>query len=81
MDRELLLEIRVEELPASWLPGLTAQLAARLTARLTEEGLPCRTAAEAHATPRRLATFSACASRPVFTTISGMKMPSRSCRS
>ena len=27
MDRELLLEIGVEELPASWLPGLTAQLA------------------------------------------------------
>ena len=55
MDRELLLEIGVEELPASWLPGLSAQLAARLTARLTEEGLPCRTSAEAHATPRRLA--------------------------
>ena len=27
MDRELLLEIGVEEMPASWLPGLTAQLA------------------------------------------------------
>ena len=55
MDRELLLEIGVEELPASWLPGLSAQLAARLTARLNEGGLPCRTTAEAHATPRRLA--------------------------
>ena len=40
MDRELLLEIGVEEMPASWLPGLTAQLATRLQARLTEEGLP-----------------------------------------
>ena len=55
MDRELLLEIGVEELPASWLPGLSAQLAARITARLVEAGLPCRTTAEAHATPRRLA--------------------------
>jgi glycyl-tRNA synthetase beta chain len=54
MDRELLLEIGVEELPASWLPGLTAQLAARLTARLNEEGLPSRTTVEAHGTPRRL---------------------------
>ena len=27
MDRELLIEIGVEELPATWLPGLTAQLA------------------------------------------------------
>ena len=26
MDRELLIEIGVEEMPASWLPGLTAQL-------------------------------------------------------
>src|SRR6185436_15374750 len=54
MDRELLLEIGVEELPASWLPNLSAQLAARLTARLVEEGLPSRTSVEAHATPRRL---------------------------
>ena len=54
MDRELLLEIGVEELPASWLPGLTQQLAERLTARLVEEGLPSRTGVEAFATPRRL---------------------------
>jgi len=54
MDRELLLEIGVEEMPASWLPGLTAQLAARLTARLNEEGLPSRTTVETHGTPRRL---------------------------
>ena len=36
MDRELLIEIGVEELPAAWLPGLTRQLAERLTARLKE---------------------------------------------
>ncbi len=55
MDRELLLEIGVEELPASWLPSLTTQLAARLTARLEEGGLPSKATVEAHATPRRLA--------------------------
>jgi glycyl-tRNA synthetase beta chain len=54
MDRELLLEIGVEEMPASWLPALTAQLAARLDARLTEEGLPAKGHVEAHSTPRRL---------------------------
>jgi glycyl-tRNA synthetase beta chain len=54
MDRELLLEIGVEELPASWLPPLTVQLAARVDARLAEAGLPKRAAAEAFATPRRL---------------------------
>ena len=36
MDRELLLEIGVEELPAAWLPGLTTQLAEKLQARLKE---------------------------------------------
>ena len=40
MDRELLIEIGVEELPASWLPGVTAQLASRLQARLKELRLP-----------------------------------------
>lgn len=55
MDRELLLEIGVEEMPASWLPSLTSQLAARLHARLTEIGLPIRMPIEAHSTPRRLA--------------------------
>jgi glycyl-tRNA synthetase beta chain len=54
MDRELLLEIGVEELPASWLPHLTAQLAARLTARLNEHGLPSKASVETHGTPRRL---------------------------
>lgn len=54
MDRELLLEIGVEEMPASWLPGLTVQLRDRLTARLQEEGLPSKGSVEAFATPRRL---------------------------
>lgn len=55
MDRELLLEIGVEEMPASWLPALTAQLGARLLARLTEAGLPVKVSIESHSTPRRLA--------------------------
>jgi glycyl-tRNA synthetase beta chain len=54
MDRELLVEIGVEELPASWLPGLTTQLRDRLKARLTEEGLTSKSPVEAFATPRRL---------------------------
>jgi glycyl-tRNA synthetase beta chain len=54
MDRELLLEIGVEEMPASWLPGLTTELAGRLKARLTEIGLPVESTIEAHSTPRRL---------------------------
>jgi glycyl-tRNA synthetase beta chain len=54
MDRELLLEIGVEEMPASWLPALTAELAERLGARLTEAGLPVKVAIESHSTPRRL---------------------------
>jgi glycyl-tRNA synthetase beta chain len=55
MDRELLLEIGVEEMPASWLPGLATELASRLHAGLNSIGLPVRTPVEAHATPRRLA--------------------------
>ena len=55
MDRELLLEIGVEEMPASWLPALTTQLGARLLARLTEAGLPVKVSIESHSTPRRLA--------------------------
>ena len=34
MDRELLLEIGVEELPAAWLPGLTTQLSETHRARV-----------------------------------------------
>ena len=54
MDRELLIEIGVEELPASWLPGLTTQIAARLDARLKELRLPPAAAIESYSTPRRL---------------------------
>jgi glycyl-tRNA synthetase beta subunit len=54
MDRELLLEIGVEEMPASWLPGLARELATHLEARLIEAGLPIKTPIEAHSTPRRL---------------------------
>ena len=35
MDRELLIEIGCEEIPASWLPGLTAQIARHLDAGAT----------------------------------------------
>ena len=54
MDRELLLEIGVEELPASWLPGLVKQLEDKLKAELVRIGLTLKNGAEAHATPRRL---------------------------
>ena len=54
MDREVLLEIGVEEMPASWLPGLTAQLGERLKSRLTEVGLVPQVSIEVHSTPRRL---------------------------
>jgi glycyl-tRNA synthetase beta chain len=54
MDRELLLEIGVEEMPASWLPLLTTELASEVKRRLTEHGFP-NIAVETHATPRRLA--------------------------
>ncbi len=55
MDRELLIEIGVEEIPASWLPGLTAQAGARLEARLRELRLPPAAPIETYSTPRRLA--------------------------
>ena len=55
MDRELLLEIGVEEMPASWLSPLAGELGARLRDRLTEAGLSPRVPVETHATPRRLA--------------------------
>ena len=40
MDRELLIEIGCEEIPASWLPGLTTQLGTRLDARLNSLTMP-----------------------------------------
>ena len=54
MDRELLLEIGVEELPASWLPALTEQLAEKLQARLKEMRLSPDAPVESFSTPRRL---------------------------
>jgi len=55
MDRELLIEIGLEELPASWLPPLTQQMGETLRAALKSHGLPAGESVEVHATPRRLA--------------------------
>jgi glycyl-tRNA synthetase beta chain len=54
MDRELLLEIGCEELPASWLPGLASQLGDVLVAQLNGQRLPPEAPAETYSTPRRL---------------------------
>jgi glycyl-tRNA synthetase beta chain len=54
MDRELLIEIGCEEIPASWLPALTRQVANRLDARLAEARLETDARAESYSTPRRL---------------------------
>ena len=54
MDRELLIEIGCEEIPASWLPELTAQLARKLEARLKEFRLTTSAPTESYSTPRRL---------------------------
>jgi glycyl-tRNA synthetase beta chain len=55
MNRELLIEVGLEELPARWLPPLTAQLA-ELTARQLESArLAIDAPPEAYSTPRRLA--------------------------
>jgi glycyl-tRNA synthetase beta chain len=54
VDRELLIEIGCEEIPASWLPGLTRDLAARLDARLKVARLDTDARAESYSTPRRL---------------------------
>ncbi|PYR78121.1 MAG: glycine--tRNA ligase subunit beta [Acidobacteria bacterium] len=54
VDRELLIEIGCEEIPASWLPGLTRQLATHLDARLKDARLDTDAPAESYSTPRRL---------------------------
>jgi len=54
MDRELLIEIGLEEIPASWLPGLTTQVGTKLDARLNELRLPPAAPIETYSTPRRL---------------------------
>ena len=59
MDRELLLEIGTEEIPASWLPGLTTQLGVVLDAKLKEARLATDEPIETFSTPRRLTVRSA----------------------
>ncbi len=54
MDRELLIELGTEELPASWLPGLTRQFGDHLAARLAALRLPPDAPVETFSTPRRL---------------------------
>jgi glycyl-tRNA synthetase beta chain len=54
VDRELLLEIGCEEIPASWLPDLTQQLGDVIVAQLRERRLPPEAPAETYSTPRRL---------------------------
>jgi glycyl-tRNA synthetase beta chain len=54
MDRELLIEIGVEELPAGWMPALTRQLADRIGRRLAELRLAPGAPIESFSTPRRL---------------------------
>ncbi|MEO8681828.1 MAG: glycine--tRNA ligase subunit beta [Vicinamibacterales bacterium] len=54
MDRELLLEIGTEEIPASWLPGLTAQIGQAVQARLKDARLSLDEPVETYSTPRRL---------------------------
>jgi glycyl-tRNA synthetase beta chain len=54
MDRELVLEIGCEELPASWLPGLTNQIGDLVADQLKTHRLPPEAPAETFSTPRRL---------------------------
>src|SRR6185295_12911351 len=54
MDRELLIEIGVEELPAAWLPGLTAQLRTVVENRLKALRIAPGAPIESFSTPRRL---------------------------
>jgi glycyl-tRNA synthetase beta chain len=54
MDRELLLELGLEELPASWLPGLTRQIRDGLAGALKTHRLVPDAPVEGYSTPRRL---------------------------
>jgi glycyl-tRNA synthetase beta chain len=54
MDRELLIELGCEELPASWLPSLTNQIGRVVEDQLRAHRLPPEVAAETYSTPRRL---------------------------
>ncbi len=54
MERELLLEIGTEEIPASWLPSLTTQIGRALEAQLKEARLSIDEPVQTYSTPRRL---------------------------
>jgi glycyl-tRNA synthetase beta chain len=54
VERELLLEIGCEELPASWLPALTNQIGDVLAATLREHRLIPEAPSDTFSTPRRL---------------------------
>src|SRR6267378_983079 len=54
MDRELLLEIGCEELPASWLPDLTNKVGEIVAAQLREHRLAPESPVDTFSTPRRL---------------------------
>ena len=54
MDRELLIELGTEEIPASWLPGLTQQLGVVLEERLKAARISIDDPVETYSTPRRL---------------------------
>jgi glycyl-tRNA synthetase beta chain len=54
VDRELLLEIGCEELPAGWLPALTNQIGEVVAAELRERRLVPESPIESFSTPRRL---------------------------
>ncbi|HMB82207.1 MAG TPA: glycine--tRNA ligase subunit beta, partial [Vicinamibacterales bacterium] len=54
MDRELLLEIGCEELPAGWLPALTNQVGEIVDAQLRAHRLPPESPVDTYSTPRRL---------------------------
>jgi glycyl-tRNA synthetase beta chain len=54
VDRELLIEIGTEEIPASWLPSLTAAFGAALENSLKASRLSADAPVETFSTPRRL---------------------------
>jgi glycyl-tRNA synthetase beta chain len=54
VDRELLIEIGTEEIPASWLPTLTTAFGATLEASLKASRLSADAPVETFSTPRRL---------------------------
>lgn len=54
MDRELLIEIGTEEIPAGWLPALTKQLGDHVAANLRALRLEATGVVETYSTPRRL---------------------------